>query len=538
MKRIGIDFGTSTTFVAYRLTDSSLPEILPIGTNFPWMPSVVSESPPYLVGEIAEKSDNRKLSVKSELTSGEESGSPVLENTRDQVKSIFREVIDRAKDKNKDLFKDAKVFLGCPALWTSVNRKIISDIASELGLNIDVTTVIDEPVAAGVQWAQSQWSQSKKSYPEGKTLIFDAGGGTLDIAYLDLRKSIGDDQLALRPTVTVLSAGSIQRAGDDVDDAICRYLLDRDPELQSYSDPGRELLKVARSLKEALSTSTEESVNAGKPFSRSIKLSRIELEDLVKNQVHESMQLVKKVIKESILRTNASISGTDVRQRNYESICREVKNVVLVGGFSKMPIFEAEVQKTFSSATIFRPESPQQAVAEGLTYGDGFLRLNMPRPPLSFFVSSKNFGKHEVCAYEAYSPVYDELDLLRGNAYLATRIDFGQYGDGEYSFHCELPDRKRTVVPFAIKNDDSEDTFESLTVVQDTRSMNGHVIFVLYTTGEICIRGLNKEYLLRVKLWPSLSEGVDITEMRLEAERVRREDFGNFDLEAWRIPTG
>lgn len=533
MKRIGIDFGTSTTLIAYRLTDSSLPEILPIGKNFPWMPSVVTETPPHLVGELAEKSDDRKLSVKSELTSNEESGVECSPVRREQVKSILKEVIDRAKEKNKDLFKNAKVFLGCPALWTMGNRRVIADIANELGLDVDVTTVIDEPVAAGVQWVQAEWSRDEKSLPAGKTLIFDAGGGTLDIAYLNLETN-DNEQLLKTPTVTVLSAGSIKKAGDDVDKAIRRYLLDRDPDLQSYADPGGELDKVARSLKEALSASDEESVNAGVPFSRQIRLSRTELEELVKDQVQESMLLVKKVIKESILRTKATLGGIDLRQRDYGSICAEVKNVVLVGGFSKMPIFETAIRKTFLTANIIRHETPQQAVAEGLTYGDSFLRLNMPRPPLSFFVSSKNFGKREVCVYEAYSPIYKNSDLVRGNSYLSVRSDFVADGSGEFSFHCELPDRKRTVVPFVIKSGDSEDTYESLTVEQDLRSTQGHVSFVLYTTGEICIRGVNKEYLLRAKFWPSLAEGVDISSVRFEVERVNREEFGSYDLEWWR----
>ena len=538
MKRVGIDFGTSTTLISYRLTDSSEPEILPIGKNFPWMPSVVSGSSPILVGEAAQVSVDAKFSVKSDLTLNEELGESSNEITRVQVKAIIAEAIARAKVKNKDIFKDAKVFLGCPALWTSINRKIIADIGNELGIDVDITNVIDEPVAAGVQWVQSQWKQGLGVLPEGKTLVFDAGGGTLDIAYLDLDKSSNDEQRVVTPTVTVLSAGSLKMAGDDADKAIRRYLLDRDSDLALLEDPAEELLKVSRSLKEALSDEEEESVNAGKPFSKSIKLTRVELEQTVKGQVQKSMDLVRKVIKESILRNKASLSGVDVRECDYQKLCSEVKNVLLVGGFSKMLVFETELKKSFGLAQIVRLGKPQQSVAEGLTYGDSFLRLNMPRPPISFFVTSKNIAKKEVCVYEAYSPIYYRNELLEGRSHLAARIDLSNFGDGDFSFHCEIADRKRTLVPFNIKSGSEYETFESITVTQDIRSDWGHAVFVLYATGEICIRGLNKEFLLRVKLWPSLSQGKDITSIRLEAERQTREEFGNQDLEAWRIPTG
>ena len=47
MKRIGIDFGTSTTLIAYRENEASAPVVIPIGSGaFPWIPSVVSRTPP------------------------------------------------------------------------------------------------------------------------------------------------------------------------------------------------------------------------------------------------------------------------------------------------------------------------------------------------------------------------------------------------------------------------------------------------------------------------------------------------------------
>jgi len=533
MKRVGIDFGTSTTLVAYRLSDSSAPEILPIGRTVPWIPSVVTESDPMLVGEDAEAREDRKSSVKSDLTRGQGAGISSSEVSRSQVKAIMAEAVARAKARNKDIFKDAKVFLGCPALWTLTNRKMIADIANELNLDVDIANVIDEPVAAGVQWSNNQLFRGTQKLPNGKALIFDAGGGTLDIAFLHLGKE--GSQSSDKPEVTVLSAKSLEQAGDSLDEAVCEYLRTRDPDLADQEAGEKELRRVSRALKEALSFEDEESVNAGRPFSRPIVLTRNELESIFATQLQDSMDLVRAVVKESLFRNKASISAIDVREKKYTELCDDVKFVVLVGGFSSMPVFERELRKSFKKAEFVRLEKPQQAVAEGLTYGDQYIRLNMPRPPLSFFIKSKSHKSEEICVYQAFSEVYHQHDLFQGRSYLSTRLDLQNLGSGEFSFWCEIPDRARTRVPFLVSTKQGEkEIFETISITQDLRSQSGHLIFILYTTGEICIQGLDKQFLLRSKFWPRLADGTDLADIRLEVERSTREEFGNFDLEWWR----
>lgn len=48
-------------------------------------------------------------------------------------------------------------------------------------------------------------------------------------------------------------------------------------------------------------------------------------------------------------------------------------------------------------------------------------------------------------------------------------------------------------------------------------------------------QGIDKQFLLRVKFWLSLAEGIDLAQIRLEAECAKREDFDSFGLEWWRL---
>ena len=371
MKRIiGIDFGTSTTLVAVRDGLDSAPQILPLGTGAdPWVPSLIAQTDPIVVGESAESSppELQVRSIKSGLTRGKEwRDTQLLDLNDDQVgeyvKAILAEVIKRAASKKSDLFIDAKVYLGCPALWSFGNRKILADIANELGLDVDVLDILDEPVAAGVQWIKSEWRDGTQGLElSGKTLIFDAGGGTLDVALLEVS---GTEN----PEISVLSADSLARSGDDIDNSIVAHLIEEDKSLVINSQNQILMSNAARRLKEILSKDLSANVQVAFPVGKSFALTRGKLEELVEEQVLESLSLVERVLRQSLLRADSATSTATIRSTKLEEIAKEVKHVVLVGGLSQMPIFTSRLQQIFRSATITQISRPQQSVAEGLTY--------------------------------------------------------------------------------------------------------------------------------------------------------------------------
>jgi len=511
MKRVGIDFGTSTTLIAYRESDTSVPIIIPIGGGaFPWIPSVVRRQHPHELLEDFENlaSDDVIESPKSGLTdpllfSGRSPQNAELSRLEieSSVRAIVSEAISRAKVQVPDLFSESKVFMGCPALWSGSNRRLIADIANSLGLDVDVMSVIDEPVAAGIQWINSQWIDEGARL-KGRVLVFDAGGGTLDIALLDVDGSE-------TPVITVLSADSLAKSGDELDYSIVNFIYDQHPDLLS-SVRRDKLKRVAKRLKESLSDSDEATQVVDSQPPQLLRLTQEDLEKIARHQVDESMNVVKRVLRMGKLRL-MPIDAHNIRHWLISELADEVNYVVLVGGLSKLKSFKSQLKSIFSQADFFQVVNPQQTVVEGLTYGDAMKSLNMPRPPINFYVSSKNL-EQPVIVYEAYSPVYDSLDAIVGRSYLSHRVSLKEYGDGEFSFYCEWPDRARTRLRFTVDGkDQSEFKF-----IQDHRSVNGEVSFYLYATGEICFRGYQNVRLVRVIHWPALKGAKDLSQIRLE----------------------
>ena len=500
--------------VAVRDGLDSAPQILPLGTGAdPWVPSLIAQTDPIVVGESAESSppELQVRSIKSGLTRGKEwRDTQLLDLNDDQVgeyvKAILAEVIKRAASKKSDLFIDAKVYLGCPALWSFGNRKILADIANELGLDVDVLDILDEPVAAGVQWIKSEWRDGTQGLElSGKTLIFDAGGGTLDVALLEVS---GTEN----PEISVLSADSLARSGDDIDNSIVAHLIEEDKSLVINSQNQILMSNAARRLKEILSKDLSANVQVAFPVGKSFALTRGKLEELVEEQVLESLSLVERVLRQSLLRADSATSTATIRSTKLEEIAKEVKHVVLVGGLSQMPIFTSRLQQIFRSATITQISRPQQSVAEGLTYANTVIHLNMPRPPLSFVMKPIRTDGDVVVLYEAFGEIVNHWEALQGNSLLGHTADLRSLIDGVYEITCVLPNRERTEIPIVINHGFTQEECTSIRVEHNSRLENEKVFFKLYATGEFVISGKGTYLHLRAKTWGRLRSGRELIE--------------------------
>jgi hypothetical protein len=143
----------------------------------------------------------------------------------------------------------------------------------------------------------------------------------------------------------------------------------------------------------------------------------------------------------------------------------------------------------------------------------------MPRPPINFYVASQNLPE-PLLVYEAFSRVFSVNDALIGKSYLSHKVFLKEFGDGEYSFYCEWPDRKRTRIRFKV---DGEEV-STLLFKQDLRSDSGDVSFYLYATGEICVRGSGQVLEVRITEWPALHGSKDLSQVRLELEKKKYEN--------------
>ncbi len=251
---------------------------------------------------------------------------------------ILQKLKKDAEDKLGEKITDA--IITCPAYFDDAQRKETKVAGEIAGLN--VRRVINEPTAAALAYGLT-----KKS--DQQVIVYDFGGGTFDVSVLD----IGEDTVEVKST-----GGDTHLGGEDFDNKIVSWIIeefkkDQGIDLQKDKLALQRLKESAEKAKIELSTSLETEINipfitsdASGPKHLYLKFTRAKLENLVKDYIDKSMELVKKTLKESKLKPN------------------EIEAIVLVGGQTRMPKIQEEIKAIFGKDPN-REINPDEVVAIG-----------------------------------------------------------------------------------------------------------------------------------------------------------------------------
>ena len=513
MKRtVGIDFGTSTTLISSR--DEGAPaKVLSLGKLNPWIPSIVGldESGKFLVGEDALKLATERILYSSKSLIGIRQEEVELcgttFRTTEVVKAIISQAMQSADKLVPGIFDNSDVYVSCPAGWTYEERRVLANIYADLGLGIDVGDFIDEPVAASLHWKNEYWLSAKGDI-HGKTVVYDAGGGTLDIALVE----IGVDNEFI-----VLSTEGLSRSGDYLDRHIARELekqvfsSDRD---KNYSP----VLGIrARTIKEDLSTQIKREISLGEGFDSIVSMNRATLEELFSEQLDESIRTAQATVRAAEIRTRINISPVEIRGAEWSEFGDEVMFVALVGGMSQIPILATTIQQVFPKATVEILPNPQSSVVLGLTHGHEVDQLNLPRPPVRF-VADCIYGEDRwsETIYEAFTPLYDRVQIFRGESFLGwTWQKMNRYRNAKLrvTIRAEAPNRAQSAMKFV--DSSSGSSYDSFELEADY----GEAInFKIYANGHLTLSGgasKHQKFDLRLEKWPT-AKGSMIIEVSKE----------------------
>lgn len=368
---IGIDFGTSSTRAGARLGGRP-PFPLPLGRSLNYLPTTVGFDPErgLAVGErtAALPPDQVISSVKSAITLGEStvrvSDGQGHHNDVDAdmvIELLLRQVVDRIKAREPALWSASRVVMACPAIWDDEQRSRLAAIARLAGIDVEGADLIDEPTAAGAALFHLRRGAGLEP-PNGRILLVDSGGGTLDVAVLEVERTARGAELQ-----TVAVHGSNQ-AGDAMDACIAETLRLKRPQsssavLQRHRAAATDalLIRAGRELKEELTTASE----ASRPVfgtSSEVSMTRPEL-DMAIAPVLQSME---RVVGDVLLAAAGEDLGGD-----WSHLAAEVKHVQLAGGATRVKVVEAELKRCFPGANV-GPDpllgAPEEAVVAGLTY--------------------------------------------------------------------------------------------------------------------------------------------------------------------------
>ncbi|MDP2750124.1 MAG: molecular chaperone DnaK [Nanoarchaeota archaeon] len=356
-KIIGIDLGTSNSAAA--VLEAGRPTIVPSAEGSTiagkTVPSVVAftKAGQILVGEPARRQaitnpDNTIQAVKRKMGTNHKYKMFGKEYTPQQISASILQKIKRDAEEFLGT-KVEKAVITVPAYFDDNQRQATKDAGKIAGL--EVVRIINEPTAAALAFGIDK---ADKDY---KILVFDLGGGTLDVTVMEF----GDGVFEVKST-----SGDTQLGGTDMDKTLIDYLVSEFKktdglDLSKDSMAMQRLREAAEKAKIELSTTFETEINlpyltADKegPKHFTFKLNRSMLE-----------QLIDPLIKKCVKPLQQALDDAGLKPK-------EVDKIILVGGPTRMPIVRKFVED-FIGKKAEHGVDPMECVAMGAAIQAGVL---------------------------------------------------------------------------------------------------------------------------------------------------------------------
>jgi molecular chaperone DnaK len=261
---------------------------------------------------------------------------------------ISAEVLRKMKKTAEDYLghEVTQAVITVPAYFNDSQRQATKDAGQIAGL--EVLRIINEPTAAALSYGVDKADKADR-----KVAVYDLGGGTFDVSIIEIANVDGEKQIEVLST-----NGDTFLGGEDFDQRIMDYLVDEFKK-DSGIDLTKDMLALQR-LKDAaekakieLSSSAQTEVNlpyitadASGPKHLVVKITKSKLESLVDELIQRSLEPCRVAMKD------AGVTPSDIDE------------VILVGGQTRMPKVQEEVEKLFGK-TPRKDVNPDEAVAVG-----------------------------------------------------------------------------------------------------------------------------------------------------------------------------
>jgi molecular chaperone DnaK len=367
-KVIGIDLGTTNSCVA--IMSGGDPVVIPNAEGSRITPSIVAitDKGERLVGQIAKRQaitnpENTIFSIKRligrkfkakevqeamkrlpykvvEAANGD--AHVEIRGKRYSPAEVSAMILQKMKQTAEDYLGQpvTEAVITVPAYFDDSQRQATKDAGAIAGLN--VLRIINEPTAASLAYGLDKKKDERIS-------VYDLGGGTFDVSILE----IGEGVFEVKAT-----NGDTYLGGDDFDLRVMDWLVeefkkDQGIDLRKDKMALQRLKEAAEKAKIELSSSLETEINlpfitadAAGPKHLVIKLTRSKLEQLVDDLVQRTIEPCRKAM------VDASVST------------KEINEVVLVGGMTRMPKVQ-QIVKEFFGKEPHKGVNPDEVVAVG-----------------------------------------------------------------------------------------------------------------------------------------------------------------------------
>jgi molecular chaperone DnaK len=246
--------------------------------------------------------------------------------------------------------QDAEAYLGekveeavitCPAYFDDNQRTATKDAGEIAGLK--VLRIINEPTAACLAYGLN------KSEKEQKIMVFDLGGGTLDVTIMEMAQGVFEVKS---------TSGDTQLGGTDMDNALIEYILEQFKretgiDLRNDKMAMQRLREAAERAKIELSSTLTTDINlpfitadATGPKHLTMSITRAKLEELVRPIIERCRHPMEQALQDAKLEPH------------------QIDRIIMVGGPTRMPCVQKFVED-FVGKKIERGIDPMECVAMG-----------------------------------------------------------------------------------------------------------------------------------------------------------------------------
>jgi molecular chaperone DnaK len=351
-KVVGIDLGTTNSVVAYM--EGTTPTVITNAEGSRLTPSVVAftKSGERLVGQLAKRQaitnpDRTISSIKRHMGTDYQVTIDGKSYTPQEISAMILQ----------KLVADASTYLGekvtkavitVPAYFNDAQRQATKDAGRIAGL--DVLRIINEPTAAALAYGLDKKGNET-------ILVWDLGGGTFDVSILE----VGDGVFEVKST-----NGDTHLGGDDYDRRIVDWLVgefkkDQGIDLSADRQALQRLTEAAEKAKIELSSMVQTSINLpfvtadqNGPKHLDYTLTRAKFEQLTADLTDRCIKPFENAIRDAKLSID------------------DIKEVVLVGGATRMPVI-AELVKRLTKKDPNQSVNPDEVVAVGAAIQAGVL---------------------------------------------------------------------------------------------------------------------------------------------------------------------
>lgn len=357
-KVIGIDLGTSNSAAA--VMERGRPAIIPSaegtsigGKAFPSYVAFTKDGQ-LLVGEPARRQaatnpERTVMAAKRKMGTNHQYPIDSKAYTPQQISAFILQKIKR----------DAESFLGeavqeavitCPAYFDDNQRTATKDAGEIAGLK--VLRIINEPTAACLAYGLD------KAGKEQKILVFDFGGGTLDVTIMDMAQGVFEVKA---------TSGDTQLGGTDmdntlIDDIATEFKKESGIDVRNDKIAVQRIRDAAEKAKIELSNVLETDINlpfitadASGPKHLTMKLTRATLERLVEPIINRCRGPIQRALEDAKLKP------------------ADIDRIILVGGPTRMPIVQRFVEETIGKK-VERGVDPMECVAMGAAIQAAIIR--------------------------------------------------------------------------------------------------------------------------------------------------------------------